>query len=147
MGDAMLRPWTLALLAAACGMTTGIARAADGFEVCNRTTLTVVFAKATNITTSADRKKGKPYVITSEGWFTLAPGSCAMAWSGPLQYRYYDLYAEAKASNRKWSGDRPICVENGNFKMTHDLCPPSKNRRMFVEVDTGDSRSYTHDFK
>lgn len=116
-----------------------------GFELCNRTQLPVVYAKALNVTSDEERAKGKQQVITSEGWFNLPAGDCAILYPGALKYRYYMVYAEAKNSNRKWTGKSPICVEQGNFKLTGDTCPRDRSHRLFVEVDTGDSLSYTYD--
>jgi len=120
-----------------------------GFELCNRTNLTVVYAKALNLVSKKERTKGTEYRFDTEGWFDLAPGNCKVLWPGELKYRFYLMYAGAKASNRKWTGDRhPICVRNGQFKITSiGLCATNKNHRMFFEVDTGDNKSYTYDLR
>jgi len=145
----MMRCLALLLGAAAIAVAPDAARAEaaptkDGFELCNRTRLNVVYAKALNI---SDKQKSKKNVIVSEGWFELAPGACEMIYPGRLEFRYYLVYAEAKNSNRKWTGDRPICVDARNFKITSDTCPANKNRRMFLQVDTGKHDTYTYDLK
>ncbi len=136
------RYWSvLALPLAAFAMMPQDARAEDGFELCNRTRLTIVYAKAIN-----DKKNPKDRDnVVSEGWFTLAPGKCEVLWPGKLQYRYYLIYAEAKASNRKWTGNATICVEKGDFRIQRDRCPSGRNHRKFVEVDTGDEQKFTYD--
>ena len=143
----MFRYGVWVALAATFAMMAQTARAADGFELCNRTNLTVSYAKALNDTSKEDRAKGKGNVIASEGWFNLAPGACDLVWPGKLKSRYYMIYAEAKASNRKWAGKLPICVENHSFKLVGGLCPSGKTHRMFFQIDTGDSASYTYDLK
>lgn len=131
------------------GPTSTVAQPTEkGFELCNRTNLTVVYAKALNTTSKEDRAKGIQFRFDVEGWFDLAPANCEILWPGELQYRYYLIYAEAKASNRKWADDRSICVSNGKFKSTFiGICAPNKNRRMFFQVDTGDNKSYTYDLR
>jgi len=118
-----------------------------GFELCNRTNLPVVYAKALNLTSKQDRAKGKQQTITSEGWFDLPAGGCAILYPGQLRYRYYMVYAEAKNSNRNWSGKVSICVQQGNFTLTGDSCAKNQNHRLFMEIDTGDSLSFTYDLK
>lgn len=126
-------------------MQAQTARAAEGFQLCNRTKLTVRYAKAYSTTTKEDRLSGKTQVVTSEGWFSLAPGACGVAWPGKLEFRFYLIYAEATASNRIWSGNISVCVENSSFKLVGPQCPTSKNHRMFFVVDTGDGDRYTYD--
>jgi uncharacterized membrane protein len=141
----MIRYVALAAVAAAVGLANGSARAEDGFELCNRTALPVVYAKALNV---SDKAKSKDDVIVSEGWFDLAPGQCANLWPGKLRYRYYLIYAEAKGSNRKWTGKWPICVDNDRtFKITGDKCATSRPHRLFDQVDTGDDDTFSYDLK
>jgi len=141
----MIRFVAVVAIAAALSLTGESARAEDGFELCNRTKLNVVYAKALNV---SDKSKSKDDVITSEGWFDLAPGQCANLWPGKLRYRYYLVYAEAKGSNRKWTGKWPICVDNGrSFKITGDKCATSRPHRLFDQIDTGDDDTYTYDLK
>jgi uncharacterized membrane protein len=134
----------LVVIAAAMSVEPESARAEDGFELCNRTRLNVVYAKALN---TKDEKTSKTDIITSEGWFNLAPSQCEILYSGSLKYRYYLVYAEAKNSNRKWTGDKRICVDVANFKLTGELCRPNRRNRMFIEVDTGDADTFTYDLK
>jgi uncharacterized membrane protein len=112
----------------------------DNFSLCNRTNLNVVYAKALNTGTSP-----KEILIESEGWFQLAPGECAVLWPGKLSYRYYLIYAEARGSNRKWSGDKHICTADAAFKITGGPCRTDQNHRLFIQVDTGDFNAYTYD--
>lgn len=140
----MRRAVVLAGLATAA--TMGMASAAQaeetGFSLCNRTRLTVDYAKGLNLVT---KDMGKPPLVASDGWGALAPGECKVLWPGALKHRYYLIYAAARASNRVWEGSTPVCVENGTFQLAEPLCPADRNRRMFIEIDTGEFYSFTYD--
>lgn len=130
---------------AAGALTGSTARAAeDGFEVCNRTKFNVVYAKALNVANKDVTKKDE---IVSEGWFDLKPGECHMLYPGKLKYRYYMVYAEAKGSNRKWTGKINVCVQNSTFKLSGETCSSNRNHRSFIEVDTGDYDTFTYDLE
>lgn len=129
-------------VAAAMGMASAAQAEETGFSLCNRTTLTVDYAKGINVTTE---DTGKPPFIEADGWHTLKPGECEVLWPGSLKYRYYLVYAAARASNRVWEGDRSVCVEDGTFALKEPLCPGDRNRRMFIQVDTGEYYSFTYD--
>ncbi len=135
-----------AAMAAALTLAGGSSvRAEDGFIVCNRTALPVTYAKALNV---SDKSKSKDDVVVSEGWFDLAAGQCANLYPGKLRYRYYMVYAEAKGSDRKWTGKFPICVDDKrSFKITGDKCATSRPHRMFSQVDTGDDDTFTFELK
>ena len=46
---------------------------------------------------------------TSEGWWTVEPKTCAGLLTGPLQARYYYLYATDGAAGT-WEGKTHFCV-------------------------------------
>lgn len=144
----MKRAFALAAfaVAVAVAVAAGSASAAEaeevGFSLCNRTALTVDYAKGINVT---NQDTGKPPSIEADGWHTLNPGECEVLWPGSLKYRYYLVYAAARASNRVWEGDKSVCVENGTFVLREPVCPADRNHRMFIQVDTGEFRSFTYD--
>lgn len=71
-----------------------------------------------------------------------------MLWSGPIKYRYYLVYAQARASGREWAGDNWVCVSSKPFTIREPLCREGYNRRRFEEVDTGDEeRQFTYNLK
>ena len=115
-----------------------------GFELCNRTQLTVVVAKAVN--TAAD---DKPDDITADGWYTFEPGKCRVLWPGKLQYQFYMIYAEAQNSNRIWAGKTAICVNTRAFSLSGQskACPADRPRRLFIQIDTGNSSSFTYNIE
>lgn len=140
--------WALASLALFAPTSAPAQSSEKGFELCNRTQLTVKYAKALNIVSKEEKEKGNEYRFEAEGWFNLAPGGCEVLWRGGLRHRYYLIYAEAAASNRKWTGHATVCVENEQFKqILVGLCAPGKNSRKFLEVDTGDAKSFTYDLR
>ena len=108
----------------------------QGFRVCNRTPASVDVAKAL-YTGATD---GKNRIIISEGWWKVRPGACLFLWEGPLQSRYYLLYASSPETGREWKGKIPICVEKGAFTIRADVCGPQFERRLFFELDTGDEK-------
>ena len=72
-----------------------------GFRVCNQTASEIDVAKALN-TGATD---GRSRIIISEGWYKLAGGTCLFLWPGKLEYQYYLVYAQNKATNREWAGN------------------------------------------
>jgi uncharacterized membrane protein len=115
-----------------------------GFRVCNQTGSEIEVAKALN-TGATD---GKSRIIISEGWYKLAGGTCAFLWPGKLEYKYYLVYAQNKASRREWAGKIPICVSRQPFTIRSDTCGPEHYRRMFIQVNTGDEPNlFTYNFR
>ena len=75
----------------------GLAAPAEAaFNVCNKTDL------ATRV--ALGRFDGSHW--TSEGWWTVKPRTCAGLITGPLDSRYYYLYATDSAAV-KWPRNRP----------------------------------------
>jgi uncharacterized membrane protein len=141
MGARTLSPagaWLVAWLA-----FTGVAAAADGFQICNETGGNIEVAKALN-TGATD---GTNRIIISEGWYQVTAGQCVHLWVGELQYKYYLLYAQNKSIGREWKGDIPLCVSREAFTIRSDTCGPGHYRRMFFEVNTGDEPGWTHTFR
>ena len=118
--------------------------AQQGFRACNHTGSEIEMANALN-TGATD---GKNRIIVSEGWYKLAGGACLSLWPGKLEYQYYLVYAQNKATSREWAGKMPICVSRDAFTIRSDTCGEQYYRRMFVEVDTGDEQSlFTYNFR
>jgi uncharacterized membrane protein len=113
-----------------------------GFRVCNQTGDEIEVAKALN--TGASDASGR--IIISEGWYKLPPSACTLLWSGPLQYRYYLVYAQNKSANREWAGNVPVCVSPQAFTIRSDTCGSQNDRRMLTEVDARGERHWTHTF-
>lgn len=152
-----MRTRWLVLLSALAGMIAGTAAAQQrapeparpmpearmGFRICNQTGGEIEVAKALNLS-----EQGKPNDIVSEGWYKLAASQCATLWPGELQYRYYLLYAQNKASGKEWKHDIPVCVSRESFSIRHGRCETNKYHRMFFQVDTGDEPNlFTYNFR
>jgi uncharacterized membrane protein len=130
----MRRAPLLALLTMlAAGLAAPPARA--DFTVCNKSD------QATRV--ALGRFDGTQW--TSQGWWSLTPKTCARLLTGPLQARYYYLYASDDAGGR-WEGKTHFCTAaNAKF-----LAPGRGNcarrgleQRGFFEVDTGRSPEWT----
>jgi uncharacterized membrane protein len=122
------------LLAAALAL--GLASPAHAaFNVCNKTSLPVRTAIA--------RFDGTNW--TSEGWWTIAPRACTSLLTGPLQGRFYYLYASDGAAGT-WEGKTHFCVApDKRFKSVGrgDCASRGFDRRGFFEVDTGKKPDWT----
>jgi uncharacterized membrane protein len=133
----------------AAGTSKGLAQQrapepAQGFRVCNQTGNEIEVAKALN-TGATD---GRNRFIISEGWYKLAGGQCMFLWRGSLEYQYYLVYAQNKATNQEWAGKVPICVSRQAFTIRSDTCGPDNYRRMFIDVNTGDEKNlFTYNFR
>lgn len=114
-----------------------------GFRACNHTGDEIEVAKAVN--TGPANSRGQ--IAISEGWYKLPPSACTVLWSGPLQYRYYLVYAQDRNSGRQWTGSVPICISQQAFTIRSDACSQYTEQRMFRQVDVGSERtSWTHNF-
>ncbi|HJS45649.1 MAG TPA: DUF1036 domain-containing protein [Rhizomicrobium sp.] len=129
---------TTLLLAVTLGMT-GLPLMADpafaAFNVCNRSSLAVRAA--------IGRFDGTHW--TSEGWWTIQPQACAPILTGPLQGRFYYLYASDGAAGT-WEGKTYFCVApDKRFRAVgRGTCAKRGfDRRGFFEVDTGKKPDWT----
>lgn len=114
-----------------------------GFRVCNQTASEIVVAKALNTGATA----GRSQVIVSEGWYKLAGGTCLFLWPGRLEYQYYLVYAQNRVTHREWAGNIPVCVGSDAFTLRSDTCGEQYQRRMFIDVNTGDEKNlFTYNF-
>ncbi len=107
----------------------------SAFQVCNLTNSTVGVA--------IGYRDGDEMV--TEGWWTLPPGgdeqSCVTpdALAGPLQDRYYYVYAVDYTLGGEWAGNTFMCTSDQAFTIrgVEDCVARGYDRTGFVEVDTG----------
>jgi uncharacterized membrane protein len=124
--------------AAAAVLALGLfapAPALAAFNVCNKSSL------ATRV--AIGRFDGTAW--TSTGWWTIQPGKCAGLLTGPLQARYYYLYATDGAAGT-WEGRTHFCVApfaRFQAKGRDDCATRGFDRRGFFEVDTGKAPDWT----
>ena len=123
-------PFLLATLAALAA-TPALA----AFNVCNRTGQPARVA--------IGRFDGTNW--TSQGWWRVAPKTCEHLLTGPLQGRYYYLYASDGAGGT-WEGKTHFCVSPDKRFQAVGRGNCAKRRldtRGFFEVDTGKKPDWT----
>ena len=126
---------TTLILAVTLGALVGIAPANAAFHICNKSDLAARVALG--------RFDGTNW--TSEGWWTIQPKTCAGILTGPLQGRYYYLYATDGAAGT-WEGKTHFCVApNARFRAVGraNCAGRGFDRRGFFEVDTGKKPDWT----
>ena len=116
-----------ALLAA-----TGAARA--DLRVCNETDVLVGVAIG---------YRAEAGWIT-EGWWHVDGGTCKTLIEGPLQSRYYYLYAEDAQRGGRWTGGVNMCIAEKEFKIVgyNDCFARGFQRAGFQEHDTGNQSNW-----
>ncbi|HVV28651.1 MAG TPA: DUF1036 domain-containing protein [Rhizomicrobium sp.] len=129
----MRRTILIPVLTMVLGALAGPASA--GFNVCNKSNLAARVALG--------RFDGTQW--TSEGWWTIQPKACAGVLTGPLQARYYYLYATDGAAGT-WEGKTFFCVApDARFRAAGrgNCAARGFDRRGFFEVDTGKNPNWT----
>src|SRR3569832_1714740 len=76
----------------------------------------------------------------SEGWWTVAPGKCAVLIKTPLDARYYYLYG-TDTNSGVWDGATGFCTANKNFSISGqgDCARRGYDRKRFFQIATGSS--------
>jgi uncharacterized membrane protein len=99
-----------------------------GFRVCNTTTSRVGVAVGY---IDGD-------VWTTEGWWNIAANDCSTIISGPLETRYYYLYAVDADRGGAWTGNSYMCTRDLMFTIRgiEDCVARGYDRSGFVEIDT-----------
>ena len=126
---------TTLILAVTLGALFGAAPANAAFHICNKSDLAARVALG--------RFDGTNW--TSEGWWTVQPKTCTGILTGPLQGRYYYLYATDGAAGT-WEGKTHFCVApNARFRAVGraNCAGRGFDRRGFFEVDTGKKPDWT----
>ena len=135
----MIRPFRIPSLAlplmgaAILGLLgTGAARA--DLRVCNETDVLVGVAIG---------YRAEAGWIT-EGWWHVEGGNCKTLIEGPLQSRYYYLYAEDAQRGGRWTGKINMCIAEKEFKIVgyNDCFARGFQRAGFQEHDTGDQANW-----
>ncbi|WP_309082636.1 DUF1036 domain-containing protein [Chelativorans sp.] len=124
----------LAFAAGAGIVLTGSMPALADFRVCNATQNLV--GVAIGYRTAAG--------WVSEGWWHVKPKNCETLLDGPLQSRYYYLYAEDATRGGRWEGPTQMCVSDDTFKISgaRDCIARGFQRAGFQEYDTGDQENW-----
>jgi uncharacterized membrane protein len=106
-----------------------------GFKLCNKS--------GQQVRAAIGRFDGTNW--TSEGWWTIAPKACSDLISGPLQGRFYYVYASDGAAGT-WEGKTHFCVAPDQRFRSVGRAGCAKrgfDRRGFFEVDTGKKPDWT----
>jgi uncharacterized membrane protein len=130
----MRRAPLLAFLTALAAVSSAPPAFAD-LTVCNKSDL------ATRV--ALGRFDGRQW--TSQGWWTVASKTCTRLLTGPLQARFYYLYA-ADGAGGSWEGKTHFCTAPGAKFLAegrNDCARRGYDRRGFFEVDTGNSPQWT----
>ncbi|HKY19306.1 MAG TPA: DUF1036 domain-containing protein [Rhizomicrobium sp.] len=125
----------LGVILGVMGLPLFAAPAQAAFHVCNKSNLAIRIA--------IGRFDGTNW--TSEGWWTIQPKACAPLLTGPLQGRFYYLYASDGAAGT-WEGKTHFCVApDKRFRSVgrSDCAKRGFDRRGFFEVDTGKKPDWT----
>lgn len=101
-----------------------------GLEICNKTEL----LQSLSIGYKGDTD------WTSEGWWNIEPGECAIVVAGDLTKRYYYYYAESKGVTFE-SQNFEFCTADEVFTIVGDTDCESRgyDTERFREIDTGET--------
>jgi uncharacterized membrane protein len=80
----------------------------------------------------------------SEGWWTIAPKTCANLIRSPLDARYYYLYATDGAAGT-WDGSKAFCTATRKFSIVGRARCTDRgfDRKGFFQIDTGEAPEWT----
>ena len=109
--------------------------AAADFRVCNETRSLINLAVGTNA--------GEDF--STEGWWTVTPGSCATLVRGPLTGRYLYLYGTDITGADVLTGAVSMCIDRGKFKVfgIENCWRRGLQAAAFAEIDTQNSPDWT----
>ena len=127
-----MRRTTLILLAT---LAFAASPAQAAFKICNKSALPTRVALG--------RFDGTSW--SSEGWWTVRPKECTAILTGPLQGRYYYLYASDGAAG-VWGGKPRFCVspdKRFTAKGRGQCARRGLDQRGFFQVDTGNKPDWT----
>ncbi|QKV20397.1 DUF1036 domain-containing protein [Oricola thermophila] len=123
------------LLAASIGSVIVLAPAARAdFRVCNATD---------DLVGVAIGYRARAGWIT-EGWWAIESSTCKTLIEGPLESRYYYLYAEDGVRGGRWDGPISMCIAELQFKITgvNDCYARGFQKAGFREYDTGNQTNW-----
>ncbi|WP_421857266.1 DUF1036 domain-containing protein [Oricola sp.] len=124
----------LALGAVVGTFLAGASQARADFRVCNATQELVGVAIG---------YRARAGWIT-EGWWAIEGSSCKTLIEGPLESRYYYLYAEDGVRGGRWDGPISMCIAELQFKITgvNDCYARGFQKAGFREYDTGNQSNW-----
>ncbi len=80
----------------------------------------------------------------TEGWWAIEGSTCKTLIEGPLESRYYYLYAEDGVRGGRWDGPVSMCIAELQFKITgvNDCYARGFQKAGFREYDTGNQTNW-----
>ncbi|TCD11458.1 DUF1036 domain-containing protein [Oricola cellulosilytica] len=80
----------------------------------------------------------------TEGWWAVEGSTCKTLIEGPLESRYYYLYAEDGVRGGRWDGPISMCIAELQFKITgvNDCYARGFQKAGFREYDTGNQSNW-----
>jgi uncharacterized membrane protein len=122
-------------LIALLALAGSLAPARADLRVCNKTRVLINLA----VGASAGAQ------FSTEGWWTVTPGSCATPIKGPLEGRFVYLYATDIDAADVLKGTVSMCVDRGKFKIfgISDCWRRGLQAVNFAEIDTLDAPDWT----
>ena len=122
-------------LIALLALAGSLAPARADLRVCNKTRVLINLA----VGESAGAQ------FSTEGWWTVTPGSCATPIKGPLEGRFVYLYATDIDAADVLKGTVSMCVDRGKFKIfgISDCWRRGLQAVNFAEIDTLDAPDWT----
>lgn len=120
-------------LAATLAFTPLPARA--DLRLCNQT--------ASKVGVTLGYRDGQGWI--TEGWWDLKPKDCETLLKGALAGRFYYVYAVDYTRGGEWSGRALMCTRDTAFTIrgVEDCLARGFDRNGFIEVDTGEQKSWT----
>lgn len=117
------------------GMVTTAAPAMADLRVCNETSNPV------SIALGYRAERG----WQSEGWWVATPNQCAIVYQGPLNSRYFYIYAADDIGGGAWDGTVYMCTRDETFTIfgVEDCLARGYERTGFFEVDTQNKSDWT----
>lgn len=130
-----LRFGLMALVLVAAAFVFGPQPARADLRVCNQTTDPV------SIALGYRAQQG----WQSEGWWVAQPNQCAIVYQGPLNARYFYLYAADDVGGGAWDGSVYMCTRDETFTIfgVEDCLARGYERTGFFEVDTQNRSDWT----
>ena len=82
---------------------------------------------------------------TTEGWWNVAGNACETILAGPLQSRFYYVYAVDYDQGGEWGGRAVMCTRDKMFTIQgiEDCVARGFSRTGFFEIDTGEQKNWT----
>jgi uncharacterized membrane protein len=81
----------------------------------------------------------------SEGWWVADPDECETVFAGPLDSRFYYIFAADDVNGGTWEGPVFMCTRDDSFTIfgVEDCLARGYERTGFFEVDTQDRSDWT----